>query len=255
MLYRIALIYFIFIQSLFAHTLPTTVLKSKKDLETAALIVHATSPYTFFCQQPFSTTGTVITQDCPTCPNMESKIKWFYIVPPEVFAKDLLCYQEKLCVNAKGKWYKGRSCCDKKAPLYTMMSRDLHNLMPDTPHLAKQRGHRTFMPLLEATSGCFFKLDKKAKVLYVDPNQMGLIARAYLYMMDTYSLEIPESDRKQYLTWHKAYPPSRWEILRNQKIKMIQGNENLYISFSNLDTAKDHKTYLLNPLYDVQHVD
>lgn len=247
MLYRITLIYIVFIQIVLAHSLPLVTPKSKKETEMAALVIHSVSPYTFFCEYPFSTTGTVITQDCPTCPDVEAKIKWFYIVPPEAFAKHLLCYQEKLCVNGKGKWHKGQTCCEKKSPIYRMMSRDLFNIVPEAPQMAKLRRRYKLAPLEGDAKGCSLKLDKKLKTLYIDPNLMGFISRTYLYMADTYSFDISEVERKEYLAWHHTYPPSRWEILRNQKIKSIQGNENLYISFSTPDIAKHHSRYPPNP--------
>lgn len=243
MLYRIALFYMLFIQVLWAHTLPLTVPKTLKEAYTASLVIHSNHPYTFFCQTPFSTTGSVIIQDCPNCAQFEAKIKWFYIVPPEWFAAELPCFKEKLCINRNNKWYKGRSCCEKNSPLYAMMSRDLYNFAPETPQLAKLRRHYDFLPLSEATIECAFKLDKKAKTIYVDPSQLGLIARTFLYMADTYSLRLPADLHTQFLMWHKHYPPSEWERSRNQQIKAIQGNENIWVSLSDLDTATHHNRY------------
>lgn len=247
MLYRIVLFYIVFMQVVFAHSLPLMTPKSKKETEMTALVIYSASPYSFFCHTPFSSTGTIVTQDCPNCLNSETKIKWLQVVPPSFFAKDLTCFKEKLCANQKGKWYKGQSCCEKKSPIYKIMNRDLFNLVPEAPQIAKLRGRYKLIPLDIQTTGCALKLDKKSKTLYVNPALMGFISRTYLYMADTYSLDISDADRKEYLVWHKAYPPSEWEILRNAKIKAIQGNENLYISFSTPDTAKYHRTYRLNP--------
>lgn len=59
----------------------------------------------------------------------------------------------------------------------------------------------------------------------------GIIARALLYMEDTYQLE-PMMSRRILLKWCKKEPPCLREYIRNKIILKIQGRENNYITNS-----------------------
>jgi len=60
----------------------------------------------------------------------------------------------------------------------------------------------------------------------------GEVARAMFYMADEYreqGLEIFKKQAKLLLEWHKADPPSKAEMKRNDRIEELQGNRNRFI--------------------------
>lgn len=66
----------------------------------------------------------------------------------------------------------------------------------------------------------------------------GAVARATLYYLMRYPGDIGDGDRElpknrleTLLAWHQKFPPSLWELHRNQAIAEIQGNRNPLIDF------------------------
>jgi endonuclease I len=57
----------------------------------------------------------------------------------------------------------------------------------------------------------------------------GDVARAYLYMHETYgsrALPLGEAELARFRAWHRADPPDAWERLRDGRITAIQGMGN-----------------------------
>ncbi len=196
----------------------------KQSTEKALLQIYNTHRQTFFCEESFSTKGHTHKE--------QTKIKWMSLVSSKEYAKNLLCYQEKICINKNGETFKGLRCCDQQDPVYQRMKKDLHNLVPELPLLKKQRGNHHFGLCLESgeiIKGCQIKLDKKNKTIEPSEALRGMIARTYLYMAQTYPFTLDEKEKALYLAWHQAYPPTPWERERNRRIKEVQGNGNPYI--------------------------
>ena len=56
-------------------------------------------------------------------------------------------------------------------------------------------------------------------------NIQGDVARAWLYMSDTYGIRLSRQERAMFEAWHEADPVSAFELLRDQRIEAIQGEQ------------------------------
>ncbi|MCH9740778.1 MAG: RICIN domain-containing protein, partial [Epsilonproteobacteria bacterium] len=80
----------------------------------------------------------------------------------------------------------------------------------------------------------------------------GDIARTYFYMRDRYGLKISKSQEKMLIAWNNIDPVNRWEKKRNQLIKKLQGDENLYVTnYQKMEQLGEEKS---NPSTDISEV-
>jgi deoxyribonuclease-1 len=125
-------------------------------------------------------------------------------------------------------------CCQEIDANLQRMSNDLNNYVPELNLFIKQRSHYQFGLISNnnehPVKGCHFFIDKKNKIVEPAPHLRGMIARAYLYMRDTYQLSLTTDELRLYQTWHHQYPVTDWERDRSAKIKAIQGKSNPYIN-------------------------
>lgn len=160
-------------------------------------------------------------------------IEWEHILPASSFAKNLNCWNEKICTDKKGRKFKGRKCCTKVSDKFNYMEADLHNIVPALSEINRDRSNYKFDNITgekREYGKCNFEVDKKNKIAEPDDNLKGFIARAYLYMNDTYNLNIfTDKEIKEFQKWDKQYMPNEWELKRNDMIKNIQGNSNKFI--------------------------
>ncbi|MGL5047517.1 MAG: endonuclease [Shewanella sp.] len=63
----------------------------------------------------------------------------------------------------------------------------------------------------------------------VPANTRGKIARTYLYMQQTYGLQIASSQLKLFKAWDKTYPVDTIECKRDNAIAQKQGNHNPFV--------------------------
>jgi len=186
---------------------------------------------TFFCEQPFSITGEITSYSGKHHPTLSDNITWMNIVPLKKLAPFYGCYQQK-CVNQKGKILQGLRCCRQRDTQFQKMEKDLHNVVPETHVLKKQReryAFTEFSPILTKKTGCHFVIDKKNKQLEPAPSKRGMIARTYLYMKDTYPFRLTEEEMVLYLRWHQQYPVTMAERERNEKIIALGGKRNHWV--------------------------
>lgn len=204
---------------------------SQRELTHYLKQIYQEHRFTFFCEQAFSENYQVSYRPCASCPALTQDIQWMTIVPPQTLAKNFLCFQEKICLNQQSKRFKGLLCCKQKEPRLQKMMRDLHNLVPEIPQLKQQRKNYTFKKSASPLSStCSLQVDNKNKVIELPPPTLGLIARTYLYMHHTYHFELSATELATFLSWHQQWPPTAWEQARNQKILLLQGTRNPYIS-------------------------
>jgi hypothetical protein len=113
----------------FAYANPEINCLAKSSFNKLFKKITQAQPYTFFYHLPISPQGKVKVQSCAYCPIEEANVVAMPIVPLEWLAKDLPCYQHKLCSKPNSLFYKGLSCCQKTDSLYQKMSQDLHNFV------------------------------------------------------------------------------------------------------------------------------
>ncbi|MFM8454270.1 MAG: endonuclease [Gammaproteobacteria bacterium] len=226
----------IFLSVIVANVLPrgpSNFLEAKKIVRQ----LFKDQPYTFYCGCEYNSKGFLNTQSC----GYKAQKKWEraerieieHIMPAHTFGKNLPCWRKKDCLSTQGKKIKGRKCCQAIDARFNQMEADLYNLVPAIGEVNYTRSNYKFAELSHIQVGlfgdCYFKVDFQKKLVEPDSKLKGWIARAYLYMSDTYALKLSDKEKQQFLTWHEAYPPNRIEIDWAQEIFRITRNKNHYI--------------------------
>lgn len=153
-----------------------------------------------------------------------------HVVPAENFGRTFLEWREGHpdCINSKGKPFKGRKCAEKINIEYRLMQSDMYNLYPAIGSVNAARKNYNFMMLPDAKSS-FGSCDFRVQGRKVQPpeNSRGQIARAYLYMENSYpKYSMSKSQRQLMTAWDKEFPVTVWECERSRRIEKIQGNKN-----------------------------
>lgn len=231
------MIKFITLIILFAFSLnAASFSKSKKILSKE---VYFDNHKSFYCSNPYSIKQvknkfkTLIIQDknyySPRKPfyksgkeNTRSKrIEWEHIMPAHNFGQHLSCWRDG-----------GRKAC-KKDKTFKEMEADMHNLVPAIGEVNGDRSNYRYgadKPKVGQYGKCEFQVDFKAKRAYIKDSIKGDIARIYFYMSDKYNINLSKQERKMMEVWDKQDPVSRWEIIKNDRVLMVQGNRNPYIN-------------------------
>ena len=211
---------------------PSYAIDSQSQLKSTLLHTYQDQRKTFLCEQPFTQKGKVNLKYCQRCPKIESNIQWMPVVSHQQLANQLNCFNNKICINKQNKTFKGLKCCFEHDTNYRKASLDLHNFVPELSYIKQQRRHFSFGTIsgkADRTTDCTVHVDTKAKVIHTPKNVRGMVARAYLYMRKEYYLHLSDEEVALYQMWHREYPASSWEKVRNEKIFAIQGNRNPYV--------------------------
>jgi len=51
-----------------------------------------------------------------------------------------------------------------------------------------------------------------------------------LSMAGQYGMQLSKQDKQRFEAWNKTYLPDAWEVERNKRIALVQGNSNPFIS-------------------------
>lgn len=151
-------------------------------------------------------------------------------LPVENFGRTFIEWRtgHKQCISNKGKVYKGRKCANKTNAEFRYLQADMYNIFPAIGSVNGMKSFYNFqmLPNVESDFGsCQMKVGNKK----VEPpaDSRGRIARAYLYMDQTYSRYNMSKSQKQLMnSWDKMYPVNDWECARAKKIASIQKNVN-----------------------------
>ena len=177
-------------------------------------------------------------QSCGYIPRTKSKranfIEYEHIVPAHAFGHNLTCWNEgndKCYSKKKGKYYKGRKCCNKVNKQFKLMQADIYNLVPAIGEINGDRSNFTFTELSgepRVYGDVNFEVDFKARKAEPPEYTKGQIARTYLYFHKTYNLSISKKQMKLYKVWDKQYPITDSEKNIYSKKEKIQGNKFIY---------------------------
>ena len=138
---------------------------------------------------------------------------------------------DPVCVNNKGKAYKGRRCAERANQEYRFMQADMYNLYPAIGAVNAARQNYNFQMLPHAKSDfgtCEMKIDGRR----AEPPERarGQIARTHLYMAASYPrFRLSNQQRQLMSAWNKMYPVDAWECKRAQRIEKIQKNTNEFV--------------------------
>ena len=113
------------------------------------------------------------------------------------------------------------------------MEADLHNLAPAVGELNGDRSNLAY-GVIEGEhrvyGDCDFEVDRGAMIVEPAHGIRGDVARVWLYMSDTYGIELSAQDRIMFNDWTKNDPPDEWEVKRNKRIREVQGNDNPFVA-------------------------
>ena len=166
-----------------------------------------------------------------------NRIEWEHMVPASAFGQHRACWQNgdpQICVNSKGKAFKGRKCCAKIDAEFEHMEADLHNLAPSVGELNADRSNHPYGLVHQEQrlyGACDFEIGGDPKQAEPKEDRRGDVARAWLYMIATYpgTVAINATNRAMLEDWHRADPPSDEERARNDRVEAVQGNRNPFI--------------------------
>lgn len=130
-----------------------------------------------------------------------------------------------------------RAQCRRNNERFRFIESDMHNMFPALSEANRVRSAMAFGIIkgekyhhLDADSRCDFEVDFYKRKVEPTPASRGEIARAMLYMDDTYpELELFERQRKMLIQWHRADQPSNTEKTRNDVIERLQGTRNRWV--------------------------
>tara|TARA_R110002072_G_scaffold147185_2_gene294443 strand:- start:4372 stop:5211 length:840 start_codon:yes stop_codon:yes gene_type:complete len=167
------------------------------------------------------------------------QLEWEHALPAWFFGHDRICWKKgnARCVTAAGKAYKGRTCCAKVDDDFRRIEADLHNLFPAVGEINGDRSNLPFGRVAgepRAYGRCDFEINRNARrkdrVAEPPDGMRGDLARAALYMTDTYAVPLETAFRTLLQGWHRDDPPDDWERLRDARIEAAQGNRNPYVA-------------------------
>ena len=205
--------------------------KAKKLLEQKVYFDHRV---TFYCQAPFDAKKRITLPDgfsAPKHAKRAQRVEWEHVVPAENFGRAFVEWREgaDVCVDKKGKAFKGRKCAEKANAAFRYMQADLYNLYPAIGAVNAMRSNYRYalLPDVPPTFGsCAMKVARRR----AEPPEeaRGTIARTVLYMADAYrgTYRLSRQDRQLMEAWDRQYPVDKWECTRARRIEAIQGNPN-----------------------------
>ena len=191
---------------------------------------------TLYCAAAFDSQKNIILPEgfeSPKYKKRAKRVEWEHVVPAENFGRNFSEWRigHEQCVTKKGKSYKGRRCAEKTNKEYRYMQADMYNLYPAIGSVNASRSNYNFVVLGDIKNSfgsCGLKIaDRK-----VEPpvSSRGMIARAYLYMDATYkSFKMSRQQNQLMNAWNNRYPVEQWECERTERIKEIQGNNNVVV--------------------------
>lgn len=144
------------------------------------------------------------------------KLTWVSLMPPNVFAKSLKCWNNPVCAQSDG-----AKCCSQVSPKFKSMQSDMHNIFPMIEDPDSSIDESNFAGLWEY-SYCGIADTPRKEI-------SGEASRAYLYMSFLYKIPLQDSLEDSLRKWHFEDPPSEWEEKRNDLIEVVQGNRNPFI--------------------------
>lgn len=154
--------------------------------------------------------------------NRANRIEWEHINPASNFGRALQCWQTG-----------GRDNCKKNDRVFNAIEADMHNLAPAIGEVNSDRSNYNFGMVQNSQvnyGNCKMKVSFKEHTAEPPDRVKGMIARAYFYMSDSYEIPMSKQQQQLFMAWHKQYPVTQWEQLREQRISRIMGAGNAFVT-------------------------
>jgi deoxyribonuclease-1 len=191
-------------------------------------------PKTLYCGCRYNAAHEINLSSCHMSTANEKKrahiVEIEHIVAADTLGHQLSCWKTAICEH-HGKHYKGRKCCEKSNYQFREMESELYNLWPAVGLVNIARSNFSYGVVASDDKfyGCDFKINKASKEVEPANKVKGIVARATLFISDKYDIPLAENKRQLYLSWNKAFPPSKWEKEWALKVASIEGYSNPYI--------------------------
>lgn len=164
-----------------------------------------------------------------------SRLEWEHVMPVSRLLRNRRCYMlgHQSCDRA------GRRCCMKPGvdDLARKATVDLHNL---APVIGEVNGDRLAHPygIVEGEERqygrCDFEIGGSPIRAEPRPAVRGDVARIWLYMNQRHlrplAAELEPTEVAELEAWSKADPVGDWELLRDRRIREIQGESNEFVA-------------------------
>jgi deoxyribonuclease-1 len=127
---------------------------------------------------------------------------------------------------------RSRKLCRESSQRFNQIEADMHNLYPALADINKVRSSFPFamIPGEHRDFGrCDFEFHPRQRAVEPRPVSRGNIARAMLYMVDTYGLSLYKRQGELMKKWNREDPPDNEERRRNNLIAKYQGTRNRFI--------------------------
>ena len=215
--------------------------KAKRMLEREVYYDHRVTVY---CGYAFDEEKRICLPDGFTTEKHQKrayKVEWEHAVPAENFGRAFKEWREgdAVCVDRKGKAFKGRNCARKASKEFRLMEADMYNLFPAVGAVNAVRNNKQYSELPGVPSAfgtCEAKVDGNR---FEPPQQAkGELARAALYMEQEYpEYRLSRQQRQLFEAWSRQKPVDEWECTRTRRIEQLQGNENSVVKGLCLDAG------------------
>lgn len=178
---------------------------------------------------------------CGFKPNVNSprdlRLEYEHLLPMASAKHHFKCWREPLCVNAKGRTFKGRRCCQQIDQSFQQLEGELFNLWPEVGSINQARHDFKFTEFSDVEKkrlgryrGLPIYIDFKYKRIEPRDEAKGLVARASLFVFRQYKIRLSQAQLKLFQYWNKKYPPKEMELKWAAKIAKIEGYPNTFIS-------------------------
>lgn len=219
----------------FAQTEIQSFSRSKNLLETL-IYTPPLAQTTLYCEASFDNDKNIILPEgfiTENHKNRAERLEWEHVVPAENFGRTFSEWRDghALCVDSKGKAYKGRQCAQKVNIEFRQMEADMYNLYPAIGAVNASRSNYNFT-VLPYVANSFGSCEVKIEGNKIEPpdSAKGKIARTYLYMEHTYArYNMSKAQQKLMIAWDKQFPVTQDECLRTERIEALQVNENIFV--------------------------
>jgi len=201
---------------------------------------------TLYCGCPFDAERRPDLKACgylsPKNSDRAKRIEVDHVVPASWIGQNRPCWHQKICIDGRGRAFKGRKCCLAVDPAFRRAFQDLHNLWPTIGEVNQRRSHFRFGMIdgeRRRFGRCDIEINVKARLAEPRPAIRGDIARAGLYMEAVHGVRLRAEQRQLFQSWNRSDPPDGPERRRNDMIKRLQGRSNPWIS-EPATTNSDH---------------
>lgn len=155
------------------------------------------------------------------------RLEWEHVVCASRFGRSFEVWRGHPKCRAKG-----RECARRLSLAFNFMEADLHNIVAAVGYVNSRRGN---LPFGDISKGDFTEICglKLGRFVVQPPNGIkGPVARAYLYMAESYPERVilANHERQLFESWHRDYSVTPAERRRNLIITRIQGNSNPFVA-------------------------